>query len=126
MNLFKKLNYLDLLVLIAGLLTPLGFAPFDFWPVPIISLAVLLFSLDYQPASCPISPRRALFRGLLFGLGLFSTGISWVYISIHEYGNANLFVALLITGLFIFYLSLYPALTCYAYQKSFKNKRRFI
>jgi len=111
-----KNKSLDLLVLIAGLLTPLGFSPFGFWPIPIITLAVLLFSLDHQP----ISPMRALCRGFLFGLGFFGVGISWVYISIHEYGSVNIFLSLLITSCFIFYLALYPALTCYAYQKFFK------
>lgn len=59
----------DLLALIAGASLPLAFAPVSFFPLAILSPAVLfLLWLD-------VTPRRALWRGLLFGLGQFGVGV---------------------------------------------------
>ncbi|MFK8020330.1 MAG: apolipoprotein N-acyltransferase [Pseudomonadales bacterium] len=76
---------------IAGVLLTLSFAPISFWPTAILSLALLLFCLN----DC--TPKIAFFRGWLFGLGLFGSGASWVYVSINQFGNAALPLALFLT-----------------------------
>ena len=48
--------------------------------------------------------------GLLFGIGWFTAGIGWVYISMHHYGGVAAPLAALATLLFATYLALYPAL----------------
>ena len=48
--------------------------------------------------------------GLLFGIGWFSAGIGWVYVSMHHYGGVPAPLAALATLLFATYLALYPAL----------------
>lgn len=48
--------------------------------------------------------------GLMFGLGWFGAGISWIYISMHDYGGVPAPLALVGVLLFACYLSLYPAL----------------
>jgi len=94
----------------------LGFAPFGYWPLVLVSLAVLAWSFNQN------LPLKYIFlRGLLFGLGFFGSGVSWIYISIHHYGGANIFLSLLITALFIFYLALYPALVGVLYRSIFKD-----
>lgn len=97
----------DLTALVAGGLFPLGFAPFGWWPLTLFALAALFAVLH------PLPPRRALLRSWLFGVGLFGVGTSWVYVSIHTYGHAPVPVAILVTGLFVALLALFPALLGY-------------
>jgi len=89
--------------LCAGLLWPLGFAPNGFSPVPMLALALAL--ITWRSAS----PWRAFGRGWLFGAGVFGAGVGWVYVSIHEYGNADLPLAIGLAGLLVAYLALFPA-----------------
>ncbi|MGZ8261584.1 MAG: apolipoprotein N-acyltransferase, partial [Methylotenera sp.] len=58
-----------------GATSVLGFAPFYFYPASIISLIGLFYfwHLSY-------TPKQAAFAGFIYGLGLFSTGIYWIYI----------------------------------------------
>ncbi len=88
----------------AGLLLPLGFAPFNAWPLVILAPA-LLFLLIHNT-----TPKRALLRGWLFGLGSFGLGVSWVYVAIHDFGNTGAVLAALLTFIFCAFLALYPAL----------------
>lgn len=89
-----------------GALTVLGFAPFYYFPVPVITLALLLFFWR----RCA-SPLQAASLGFSFGMGLFSVGVSWVYISLHEFGGMPVPVAVLSLFLLCTYLSLFPAIT---------------
>ncbi len=86
----------------AGLLLPLGFAPFNAWPLVILAPA-LLFLLIHNT-----TPKRALLRGWLFGLGSFGLGVSWVYVAIHDFGNTGAVLAALLTFIFCAFLALYP------------------
>lgn len=95
---------IDLLVFVAGALLTLAFAPFDFWPLAILMPVVLLWSWDHA------TPYRAALHGGLFGLGLFGFGIYWIYISLHDYGNAPAPFAALATFLVILLMALYPTL----------------
>jgi len=92
----------DLLVLAAGALVSLGFAPFGCWPLAILLPIVLLWGWDGA------TPRRAALRGGLFGLGMFGFGIYWIYISLHDYGSAPAPFAALATFIVVVVLALYP------------------
>ncbi len=72
----------NLLALAAGALTPLTLAPFDYWPLSLLSLALLYLGLRQLPA------RAAALRGWCYGFGLFGAGTSWIYVSINVYGGA--------------------------------------
>ncbi len=92
----------DLLALLAGALLPLAFAPFSFFPLAVLSPAVLfLLLLD-------VTPRRALWRGWLFGVGQFGVGVSWVYVAIHDFGHSGIPLALFLTSLFCGVMTLFP------------------
>lgn len=93
----------DLLALAAGGVLPLAFAPFHWALVAVLSVA-LLFLLWRQ-----VAPRRALWRGWLFGVGMFGVGTSWIYVSIHLYGNASAPLAGFLTALFVVVLAGFPA-----------------
>ncbi len=91
------------LALAAGLLMPLALAPFDFWPASLLSVALLFVALAG-------SGRRAFWLGYAYGLGKYGLGVSWVFVSIHQYGNASIPLAALLVALFVAGLALFPAL----------------
>ncbi len=90
-----------------------GFAPLEFFPLPVVALA-LLFHLWRNAGS----PRAAAWLGFAYGLGFFLTGVSWVYVSLHDVGGMAMPVALVATGLFCAYLALFPALAGYLYRRA--------
>jgi apolipoprotein N-acyltransferase len=104
---FSSNNHWDLLAAIAGILFTLAFAPFDY--AYLAPMALILLFASWQN----ITPGRALSRGYLFGLGAFGLGVSWVYISIHDFGRANMLSSALVTGLFVGFWALFPALAGY-------------
>jgi apolipoprotein N-acyltransferase len=80
-NLFSG-KWGDLAALLAGATLPLALAPFDWWwfaPLPLLA---------YLALSHGIAMRRRFWRSFLFGLGLYGTGASWIYVSVHDYGPA--------------------------------------
>ncbi len=97
----------DLLAPLVGILYTLAFAPFDFPYLALIALSLLFASWQN------VTPARALRRGYLFGLGAFGLGVSWVYISIHDFGGADSISAGLLTALFVAFWALFPALAGY-------------
>ncbi|KAF3981532.1 MAG: apolipoprotein N-acyltransferase [Methylococcales symbiont of Hymedesmia sp. n. MRB-2018] len=101
---------------LAGACLTLAFAPFDYSYLVIVSLIFAFLSW----LEC--SPNRAALRGFLYGFGLFACGISWVYISVHDYGGASALGALLLTVLIICFWSLFPALTAFISSKLFSSK----
>ena len=95
----------------AGVLFTLAFAPFNYAYLAILALS-LLFACWQN-----ISPRRALLRGYLFGLGEFGLGVSWVYVSIHDFGGAGIASAGALTTLFVAFWAVFPALAAYLCAK---------
>lgn len=92
--------------LVAGAVCVFGFAPFYFWQVPIVALAAL-FCVWQRSAS----PLRAALSGFTFGLGYFIAGVSWVYVSLHDFGAMPAPLAALATFLYCAFLALFPAAT---------------
>ena len=94
------------LPLAAGAVCVFGFAPFYAWPVPIVAFAIL-----FHVFGGSASPRQAALSGFAFGLGYFLAGVSWIYISLHEFGAMPAFLAALATFIVCAYLALFPAAT---------------
>lgn len=92
------------LPLAAGAACVLGFAPFYGWPIPIAALAIL-----FHVWSRSATPRQAALSGFAFGLGYFLAGVSWVFVSLHEFGSMPAVLAALATFLFCAFLALYFA-----------------
>jgi apolipoprotein N-acyltransferase len=107
------LNPIFVLVLapIAGALVTLSLAPFDLWPAGILSCALYAYLLS----TC--GTRQALWRGWLYGLGMFGSGVSWVYVSIHVHGHAGIPLAIGLTALFCAGLALLQALFAWCYVR---------
>lgn len=88
---YPKLKYVAALFL--GALLPFAFAPWGwFWIALIIpGLYEALLRQTHRPA----------LTGFLFGMGFFGVGASWVFVSIHEYSDTPLPLALIITAGFV-------------------------
>jgi apolipoprotein N-acyltransferase len=95
----------------AGAMVTLSLAPFNFWPAGIASCAIYAYLL------CTCTSAQALWRGWLFGLGMFGSGASWVYVSIHVHGNASPLLAGILTALFCAALALLHALFAWSYVR---------
>jgi len=68
----------------------LAFAPAEWWILaPLLMLPLLFLALT-------VSPKEAAAHFFWFGFGLFLTGTYWIYISVHVFGNAALWIALLL------------------------------
>ena len=86
-----------------------GYAPLYLFPLPVVTLATL-----FHLWSRARSPRAAAVTGFAFGLGLFLFGVSWVYVSLHDFGAMPAPLAALATLLFCAFLALFPAAVGYA------------
>lgn len=104
-----------LIALAAGLLAPLAFAPFGFWPLAIVSPALLFAVAQVNPH------RRALLAGYLYGLGYYGFGCYWVYNSIAFYGGGPV-AAIFVTPLFALAIALYPMLMVYLARRLRPNR----
>ena len=97
----------DALALAGGAMVPFAFAPVGAYPLAVLLVATLLWSWEGQ------TPLRAVWRGALFGFGLFSVGIYWVFISLHDFGSAPAAFAALTTLSLILLMASYAAATGY-------------
>ena len=88
------------LALLLGAGFPLGFAPYGWWPLSLLSAAGLFLLLH-------LSQHRLGWLAWFFGVGKYLSGASWIYVSIHQYGNASPLLAGLLVGLFVAALALF-------------------
>ena len=54
-------------------------------------------------------PRQCFWSGFAFGLGLFLSGVSWIYVSLHEFGDMPALLAAFATLVLCAFLALFPA-----------------
>ncbi len=90
---------------------PMAFAPVSFFPIALLSLAVL-FKLWLNQ-----SARRSAVLGFYFGFGMFGVGVSWVFVSMHNFGNMSVPLAVFATFLFVLPLALYVSAVGWAQAK---------
>ncbi|MGH8767776.1 MAG: apolipoprotein N-acyltransferase [Burkholderiales bacterium] len=99
------LGRLFLLPFLLGAATVAGFAPFQLYPLPILALSGLVLFWERSR-----NTRSATVIGFSFGLGMFLAGVSWVYVSLHDFGGMGMLTAAIFTFSFCAYLACYPAL----------------
>ena len=100
-----------LAVLVAGALVPLSLAPFNWWPLAILSVLLLLVCIDKQSLSTTIQ-RFYLYYAAMFGLG-----VSWIFVSLNVYGGAPPALAGLLVMVFVMAWSLTGLLHGYVYWR---------
>jgi len=109
-----------LAALIAGGFSTLSFAPFHLWWLGPIAVALMYLGQHR------LTVGQAALRGWLFGVGLFGTGASWVYVSIHDYGYTGAPLALFLTALFVGTLALFHAFTFGLYRRFTSPRLAFL
>jgi len=112
-SLVNRLTIKLLATFTLGAIAVLGYAPFYFYLVTIISLAGLFYFLQNSSTA-----KQAAGLGYAFGLGFFGVGISWIYISLHDFGGMPLIIAALATFSFCAFLALFHAAATYLAKKS--------
>lgn len=100
-----------LAAIVAGGLTTLTFSPFELWWLGPISVGLLAVSLH------DLTPGQAGLRGWFYGVALFASGTSWIYVPIHDYGYTSVTMALFLTVLFVFTLALFYAVPFWLYRR---------
>jgi len=92
-----------LLALAGGTALAGAFAPLNLWPLAILAPALLMWL--WQDAG----PREAARLGFVFSCATFAAGTYWLYISIHGFGAAPIWLALFLMLALVAIMGLYHA-----------------
>lgn len=87
--------------IIAGACNTFAFAPFHFWILQILCLAILA-SLTIRTEK----PKTAFILGWAYGFGSIASGIHWLFVSMHNYGGMNAPMAALAVILLALFLGI--------------------
>ncbi|MGA2563102.1 MAG: apolipoprotein N-acyltransferase [Steroidobacteraceae bacterium] len=93
--------------LAGGALLACAFAPLAIWPLAILCPALLMWLWEGSTA------RRAAWSGFCFGAGTFGLGTSWLYISVHGFGGAPLWLTAAVVLALVGIMAAYHALLGY-------------
>lgn len=112
---FKAIATFCILPVLLGAVTVLSFAPWQIFIFALLTPALL------EAIIIRLNPWRAGLACLSYGLGFFGTGISWVFLSIHDYSDAPLWAGLGITTGFVLILSALLWIVGFAYRRLLPN-----
>ncbi|MFT6691398.1 MAG: apolipoprotein N-acyltransferase, partial [Colwellia sp.] len=101
----------------SGFFLVFAYAPFSYWWLALILPSIILHQVREA------SPKVAAKKVALFAFGWFSSGISWVHVSIDQYGGLPLIFSLLLMLALCAYLAIFPALAGYLTARITKNKQ---
>ena len=104
-----------ILQLLAGASMVFAFAPFGQW---YLIFPGLVFSSYYLTQLAPIN---AFKQGFSFALGYFGAGMSWVHISMYQFGGTGVVLATLFTFGFVALLAVFPAIAYYLTRRFFSH-----
>lgn len=105
----RSFDRLVLFSFFSGLLLPFGFAPFHLPGSAILGITILFSLLQHRTI------KQAFYIGFNFSLGFLGFAVSWVFVSIHQYGHLNHLVSAIITLCFLAFLSMYYILITVMY-----------
>ncbi len=111
-----------LVLLVAGALQTLTLSPWEWWWLGPVSIALIVSVTLFQTS------RQLFLSGWLTGVGLFASGVTWIYISISEHGNTSIPLAIALMALFIAGLGLVHGIAFWCWGKLAKDSpvRRLI
>ncbi|MDE0178223.1 MAG: hypothetical protein OXP36_06460, partial [Gammaproteobacteria bacterium] len=108
---------LPMAALAAGGVLPLALAPFDVWPLLLVSAGVLFWLLRRTETG-----KAAFWRGWLYGIGKYGVGASWVYVSIHVYGSTAPWLAALLVALFVAGMAVFNGLLGWVFHRLVRSQ----
>ncbi len=97
------------LALGCGLLLTMAFAPRNLWWLALLCPAVLIWLWSRAP-----SAREGAWLGFAFGFGTYAAGTWWLYIAIRVFGQAPVWIALVVMGALVVIMAAYQAALGYA------------
>ncbi|HSG60949.1 MAG TPA: apolipoprotein N-acyltransferase [Pseudomonadales bacterium] len=101
--------------LLGGIAISLSLAPLHWWPLSFAGAALIFWSIENTPI------KRSPWVGWWSGMGLFGSGASWVYVSIHYHSDTPALLAAIMTFIFCAGLALLPAAMAWIYARFFRQ-----
>jgi apolipoprotein N-acyltransferase len=95
------------IALAAGAALACAFAPLNLWPLALLCPALLMWLWEGS------TPARAAWIGFAFGAGTFGLGTWWLYISVHGFGGAPIWLTLIVVLGLVAIMAAYHALLGY-------------
>jgi len=109
-------------LLCAGALSSLGFAPLNLWPLTFLSLALLI----HQVMQAKRLPEAAA-RGWVFGVAHFIVGLNWIATAFTHQDNMPAWLGWVGVVLLSLYLALFPALaSALAWRVTHQHRLGFV
>ncbi len=115
-NLTSNKPFVLVTALIAGMVLPFAFAPYEVRLLAVLAPAYLLWLWLHIPR------KQIYLSGLSFQIGYFAVGVNWVYNSIHLFGNAVAPLAVFITALFVIGLALIVSIAAWGYERATREQ----
>jgi len=113
-NLVSQQNWLCFL---AGLSLVFAYAPFSLWCLTLTIPSIVFYQIN------ALSPKKASKLVGIFAFGWFASGISWVHVSIDQFGGLPLIISVGLMLLLCLYLSIFPAFATYLTGRLSPNNR---
>ncbi|MGB0937308.1 MAG: apolipoprotein N-acyltransferase [Colwellia sp.] len=104
-------------VFLLGMLLVFSYAPFSFWPLALF-IPAIVFSF-IQDAD----PKKSASILFIFAFGWFCAGISWVHVSIDQFGGLPLIISLALMLLLCLYLACFSGLAGYLTARLSRHKQ---
>ena len=105
------------LCFISGFSLVFAYAPFSQWYLALFLPAFAFYKLNNK------APKQVAKLTSVFALGWFASGISWVHVSIDQFGGMPLVVSLALMLLLCMYLALFPTLGAYLSARFSTNRQ---
>ena len=93
-----------------------AFSPINFKLGIFLSLSIFFFTL----LSC--DKKHSITLSFIYGVSIFTSGVSWVYVSIYYYGGGNFIISFLMTIILILFLSSIIAPLGYVLNNNYKSR----
>jgi len=106
------------LLLLAGGLSSLGFAPLDLWPLTLLAFALLLHRVAGAKRM-----REAAFTGWVFGVGHSIVGLNWIATAFTYQDNMPAWLGWAAVFVLSLYMALFPALAGMSSWRIARNNR---
>lgn len=109
----EALRFLIMLLAAAalGMMATFAFAPYNIWPLAIIAITGLQLTMRKDPK------RRWGRLCFSFGLGYFGLGLSWIGVSMQQFGGLNLIATIGMLSLLSIYLASFMFATGYLMRR---------